>query len=99
MSVGLISSEHFQGLEHYNPQDELPHAIPGQDPKPLSIMQSWKSTDGHRTTEAKAPTICGIQRPTFWLSIALAIVCVIAIVGLGTVGSLAAKSRSNSEAR
>lgn len=50
------------GLEHYNPQDELLHAIPGQDTVPLRCLGASQYADNDlRKDGSKAPIDCGSE--------------------------------------
>ncbi|KAI1822401.1 hypothetical protein F4861DRAFT_389588 [Xylaria intraflava] len=61
-------------------------------PAPAPVYEMLKSP----TVQKQEPTILGVRRPTFFLSVALAIVIIAAVIGGGVGGSLAVQNAKSS---
>ena len=85
------SNPHTDLPEHYNPQDEGPHALKGPD----GTAQEYAAFQ-HPARFERPERICGVPRKWFWILVALAILLAIIAMGAGLGAALAVQKRRNS---
>ena len=88
---GLQASHHplgAPGLEVNRRDDQFPTPYRAQFPDDEKAP-SWARPAPEKTR------ICGFRRTTFWLSMAVVVILVLAATGAGVAGSLAASRKSD----
>lgn len=88
---GLIASHHPPGLEVDRRDDQYPTAYRDYLPENDEKTPSWSQPTPDKVR------ICGFRRSTFWLSVAIVAILVLAATGAGVAGSLAANRKSDSK--
>ena len=89
-----MTSKHVEqqpGLEHAQDEGAIPEVVGQQQqqyqPEPKPHYGNYEPVPGHR----RERRICGVRPVTFFLSVALAVILALGVVGTGVAGSLAVK--------
>lgn len=85
-------------LPTVNHDSDQPKYLAGKQPNHLHGEQAEHAPLASHQPGVRKGTACGIQRTTLWLIIALAVVLILGVVGVGVAGSLAVK-RGHTEAK